>query len=174
MQEDIHGTNDSCNDMHRAEDGLVEGTFTTRNSLVDDDEAASIDAGSAEARNGSSDNEGIRRGCDTGDQRTELKKTDSNKEHSLDAVIGVEFSVQELQCTRSKLVRPCVPGDIVQRVEMVGDGGNGGGQDGAVLRKIRSAGVVGDNWQPRLTREQRNKAETRPAVREKSFTPEIY
>ncbi len=63
----------------------------------------------------------------------DLKEEDAQKENPFGVVEGVDSAVDELKGTAGEQVGTCIPPNIVDRVEVVRDLGDGGSEDGAIL-----------------------------------------
>lgn len=121
-----------------AEDGaghaLVEGALVQRHGVHDDDDAAGEDAGRPDALDGAADDEGhgARGGAAQGGP--DLEQHDGDGVDGADGIEAVQLAEQQLEGGRGEQVGGAVPADVGQRVEFVGDGGNGRGDDQAVER----------------------------------------
>lgn len=93
---------------------------------------ASSDTSRASTGDGSANDEGYRVRGRTTDGGTNLKEQDAHKERPSQIVEAVDSAKHELERRRRNHVRRTIPADITQAVEVVGDLGDGGRDDGAV------------------------------------------
>ena len=102
------------------------------------------DTSSTEASNGASDDESGRIGRRAADGRPELEDDDEGEKDLLGRIESVHSAEEQHETGGSKVVRTAVPACIAECMEMIGDIGYGGGDDGAVLEGCQQ--WLGKNW----------------------------
>lgn len=66
----------------------------------------------------------------TTDQTTNFKNEDGGQEGSFEGNVLVDFAPLGLECAEGKEVRGAVPRNVVELLEVIGDFGDGGCDDG--------------------------------------------
>lgn len=133
----LQRTSHARNTVHASQQPSINRALPQWDRTREDDNSAGEYPRSAHARNSPSSDKNSRGGGNASDKGADLEDDDASQEHPFDGVHSVELAVHQLQSAHGEEVRTPVPGNVVERVELVGDAGDGGGEDGAVLNRNR-------------------------------------
>ncbi len=97
-----------------------------RNRVHRDCDRPGENASAADPSDGTSDDQGDRTGRSTADRGANLEHQDAGEEDGFDAVYYIQFPEEELEGTVGEEVGRAVPADVLHRMELVGDLGDGG------------------------------------------------
>lgn len=107
-----------------------------RHRINNDNNRATINARTPQPRDRSSDNKYDRIGRRATYSRTDFEEDDGGDKDPFGGVVGIKLAEGELEGARGEHVGGAVPADVVEGVEIVGDAGDGGRDDGAVLEGV--------------------------------------
>ncbi len=130
--------------VHATDEAHEDGARLERHSVADDEDGAREDARGAEAGDGAAEDERRRVGGDAADERAELEDEKGGHVGPLDGVEGVDLAVDELEAARGQQVDGHEPANVVEGVELVGDAGDGGRDDGVVQGHAEDGEAEGD------------------------------
>jgi hypothetical protein len=145
------GTSNACNPIHRTNKPRVHWPLDQGHGVCDDNQSAREDPRAAHARDGPPDDQGdgVRR--HPADETSQLEDGDGGEVDPFDGEVGVELAEEQLEGGRGQQVRRAIPADVWpatsaqarnetlggltrQAVELIGDVGDGGGDNGVVER----------------------------------------
>lgn len=129
-------TGNTGNTVHGTNNTHVGRALVERHRALDDKKSTGEDTSGTETSDGTAENETGRVGSGAADEGAELEEAKGDEEDALDAVEGVEFTVDEGECAGGEQVGGAVPADIVDGLEFIGNTGDGGSNDGVVLRAM--------------------------------------
>ena len=109
-----------------------------RRAVHEDDDGAGEETGRAQAGDGTADDEGVGGWGGAADGRADLEDHDGGQEDPFGVEEGVDAAEEELEGGHGQEVGRAVPAHVSKGVEVVGDLGDGGGNDGTVLQRCVS------------------------------------
>ena len=110
----------------------VHASFLQRSDGDQEDDGAVGDSGGTNTGNGATDDEGGGVRSSGTESGTDFEDDNVDKIDEFGRAIGVDSTHGHLHGTGRQHKCAAVPADIVQAVEVVGDGWNGGGDDGSI------------------------------------------
>jgi hypothetical protein len=130
-----HRSHHRRNQEHSAHETLIYRPLAKRYDMYRQHDTAGENSRGAKTSDGTTDDESGRFLRDAADERTEFADGDAGEEDQFWGVEGVDSAVEELEGAACYHVCACVPSDVADGVEDIGDLGDGCGDDCAVLRR---------------------------------------
>lgn len=103
------------------------------NERNDDHYTAAKDASSADASDSASNNESCGARGGAAESGADLEDEDGDEEHPFGGIELVDATKKRIENGSSQHVGAAIPADILDRVELVGDAGDGGSDDHPIL-----------------------------------------
>lgn len=125
-------SNDTGTPIRRADDAGVHGSVLGHDGKGKDGVGAAGDTGASNASNRATDNQGGAVLGDATDQAADLKDEDGQEKGDFEREVLVRLAPGGLEGAESEEEGTAIPSNVVDAVELVGDGGDGCGDDGHV------------------------------------------
>ena len=118
---------------NRPDEPLIDRPLRQRNDVHHNHDRPGEDARIAQAGERPPDDEGHRAGRRPAQRGPQLEEPDGDEEDPFGRVERVDATEEQLRGALGEQVRAAVPPRVAEGLEVVGDAGDGGGDDGAVL-----------------------------------------